>query len=229
MGPVADAQTSTRCAEKHLRELRTCAGGRPLPLSGCTATRELEHLMMYVNIAARVTLALVFSVALVSKLRSRSDYRAFRQSIMDMRLFPRNVASPVAALTVAVEAGIVLLLTFPATVRLGFALAALLLFAMTSAIAIAIGRGHRSSCRCFGRSMTPLGRIHVVRDVLLLCVALLGGLSSLLQPVARSHPGGVAVAAGVGLVLTILVAASDDLIAVFGNSPRRAHDTTRSW
>jgi len=186
--------------------------------------------MMYVNIAARVTLALVFSVALVSKLRSRSDYRAFRQSIMNVRLFPRNMASPVAALTVAVEAGIVLFLTYPATVGLGFALAALLLLAMTSAIVIAIGRGRRSSCRCFGRSMTPLGRIHVVRDVLLLGVALLGGLSSLLQPVARrALRGGVAVAAGVGLVLTILVAASDDLAAVFSNSPRRAHDTTRSW
>jgi hypothetical protein len=72
----------------------------------------------------------------------------------------------VAAGVLAAEVLAVLLSAPPATARLGLLLAAGLLAGFAGAVAVAIRRGVRRACRCFGAASTrPMSRAHIVRNV----------------------------------------------------------------
>jgi hypothetical protein len=115
-----------------------------------------------------------------------------------------------------------LLLVAPAAgfAAAGFAVALGLLSAFTATTVIALRRGARPPCRCFGMSEIPLGARHVVRDCALAAVAGVG-LAAALQGGQRAvDPAGVAVAAVAGIVLAVLAVVFDDLVELFG--PRAA-------
>ncbi|MEU0403445.1 MauE/DoxX family redox-associated membrane protein [Streptomyces sp. NPDC006197] len=76
-------------------------------------------------------------------------------------------------------------LVVPATARTGASVAGLLVAVFTAGIVLARRRGTAARCACFGRTPMPLGRRHVVRNVLLLgdAVALQpAGAEDLLMP-----------------------------------------------
>jgi hypothetical protein len=113
----------------------------------------------------------------------------------------------------------------------GFVLAAVLLGGFAVAIGRALRRGERGPCRCFGASSAPLGPRHVVRSAGLGLVALTGAAvlasGSASVPVLATgsdllraaHPAGVALAATVAGVLTLLTVVLDDLAALLGPAP----------
>jgi hypothetical protein len=146
--------------------------------------------MGYVEVAARLLVATVFAVALAGKVGSGRAYRAFVDSLLQMRVVPVRAARPAAAASVAAEVAV---------------------FAV--AIAISLRGGNRAPCRCFGASATPLGRRHIVRNTVLVVIAL-AGLASAAGGSAVAVPGAV-VAGGAGLVSGILVTAYDDIAALF--------------
>ncbi|WP_426512239.1 MauE/DoxX family redox-associated membrane protein [Dactylosporangium sp. McL0621] len=171
--------------------------------------------MGYVEVAARLLVATVFAVALAGKVGSGRAYRAFVDSLLQMRVVPVRAARPAAAASVAAEVAVVALLLVPlrwAAVG-GFVVAAGLLTVFAVAIAISLRGGNRAPCRCFGASATPLGRRHIVRNSVLVVIAL-AGLAAAAGGSAVAVPGAI-VAGGAGLVFGIVVTAYDDIAALF--------------
>lgn len=149
-------------------------------------------------------IALVFVTSTVTKLRDASGFVASAA-----RLVPTRVARwspPIAGVVGALEALVPVLLLTRFTVRVGLGLAAALLIAFTIAIVVALTQGATVRCHCFGTTGLPLGRRHVVRNVALLMVVVLGGTAApdgvlslstaeLTLAGAASLPGVVALAA----------------------------------
>jgi hypothetical protein len=157
---------------------------------------------------------LVFVVSVVSKVRNRKAYAEFVASTR--RLAPPLVsaARPLAAVVVGMELAAVLLVALPPTVLAGFGVAAALLVAFSGAILLALRRGERAPCRCFGTSEQPLGYTQVVRNVALIAVTVLGALGGLATTAAPALPG-VVIAVATGGILALLAIMADDIAALF--------------
>jgi hypothetical protein len=178
--------------------------------------------LAYLVVGCQCLVGLVFLVAAASKLHSRAAFGGFGESLRQLPLVPKTLAVPAAVGVVVAEAVVPLLLVAPAAgfAAAGFAVALGLLSAFTATTVIALRRGARPPCRCFGMSEIPLGARHVVRNCALAAVAGVG-LAAALQGGQRAvDPAGVAVAAVAGIVLAVLAVVFDDLVELFG--PRAA-------
>ena len=176
------------------------------------------------TVGSAVLCGLVFLVSAVSKVRSAADYAEFAASVPAFGV-PARWTRLFAAVTVGAELVIAVLL-LPAAVLvpvgigagrwlagLGLVLAVGLLGVLTAAVWRAVGRGSGAACRCFGPARTVLGTRHVVRNALLLLVAVLGaGTVFTVDSVALAVAG---VAAAVGVIGAVLVIRFDDLAELF--------------
>jgi hypothetical protein len=180
------------------------------------------QMMLYLLTTCQVLLAGVFVLALASKVRGRADFGAFTASIRALGLLSGAGSAMAAYALVAAEAVVVLLLLFPSTVIAGLAGAGATLTVMTAGILAALRRGRRGTCRCFGASDTPLGRVHVVRNLFLITGAATGLAAGLATAGTESpaHPAGLALAAVVAAVGILIVVRLDDLVALFTISSR---------
>lgn len=173
--------------------------------------------MHNVAFACRALLGVVFLVAVVSKVSGRRSFAEFVQSLRDMRVVPAAVVTPAAYLTVACEALATILLAVPlrAAGLAGFSLAAVLLAAFGGAIVISLRHGNSQPCRCFGRSATPLGRLHVWRNVLLVFTALIGAIATTIPQAGPASLASALVAVFAGVILGAIVVALDDIAYLF--------------
>lgn len=176
--------------------------------------------MEYVLIGLRSALVVVFVASAASKLRGR---RAFAEFVTaTTQLFPwrapARLIHTLAAAVVATELAIVALLLLPATVPIGFAAATGLLLAFTGAILIALRRGNRTPCRCFGAAEQPLGRTHVIRNAGLLILGAAGLAGSLVTSATPDLPVAL-VSAGSGAVLALPAILADDIASLFRPVP----------
>lgn len=87
---------------------------------------------------------------------------------------------------------------------------------MTSGTGVIVRRGARVSCRCFGPSSSLLGARHIVRDGILLAIALVGALGT---SRGTASPAGIAVSLVAALFGATLAVFSDDLFALFESDP----------
>jgi hypothetical protein len=168
----------------------------------------------YLDVTCRALLGAVFVGALIGKVAGRGAFAAFTASLRRMDVLPAKVVVPAAGATVAAEALVALLVLIPTrgTGAAGCALAAVVLAVFTAAVVRSLRRGNRAPCRCFGASSQPLGPRHVVRNVGLVAVALLGLAATLTA--GRVEVAPAVVAGTVGLVLGVLVAVFDDILAL---------------
>lgn len=173
--------------------------------------------MEYVLVGCRSLVALVFVVSLVGKLRGGWAYAEFVAATG--RLAPRRVspggARRLATVVAAVEVAIVTLMLAPAATPIGFATATTLLLAFTGAILLALRRGERAPCRCFGSARHALGYPQVVRNLVLLSVCVLGLVGGQLSTTAPD-PARALLAVVAGAVAATAVVMSDDIVALFG-------------
>ena len=167
--------------------------------------------MEFVRVGSAVLLAVVFATASASKLR---DFAGFRRSVAALvPVGPRWVV-PLAVGVVAAELAASVLVLVPGTATYGFGLAGALLLAFAGAISVALGRGQRTPCRCFGASNAPLHPGHVARNLILVGLAAIGGSAPQHLPPA----GGLVVAALAGAVGAVLVIAAEDIAVVLVRS-----------
>ncbi|GAA0952983.1 MauE/DoxX family redox-associated membrane protein [Nonomuraea longicatena] len=174
--------------------------------------------MHYVLIACQALLAVVFVIAVVGKLRGPDEFVA---SIVALRLLPRAASRVAAYAVLGGEVVVVVALAVPYTVAVGLAGAAALLLALTTGIVVALRRGQSAPCRCFGASAAPLGRTHVVRNLVLAGLAGAGLAAGAMAGEGAMHLAGVVlalVAAGVGALIVVRL---DDLVGLFGPADRR--------
>lgn len=171
--------------------------------------------MEYVRIGCACLIGLVFAFTAVSKLR---DFGGFARSLPELVPVRRALVRPLAALVVALEVLVPVLVAVPATTSYGLGVALTLLVAFTVAIAVALARGRNAPCRCFGVSATPLGARHLVRNGLL-CLAT---APALLLPAGEGMTGGTVggtvVAAAAALVGALLIASYDDIVDLFARN-----------
>ncbi|GHA82261.1 methylamine utilization protein MauE [Streptomyces tendae] len=171
--------------------------------------------MNYVIVSSQVLLVLVFLCSVTGKLRSPTAYRAFRLSVAQLAPPLRRRTKAAAPLVIAAEAAVAVALVVPASVAVGFAGAACLLVGFALALAGVLRREEHAACHCFGGS-EPVAPRHVVRNVLLVCVALTGLVGRSLTEAAAGSSAGLLLAAGVGVLLALFTVVLDDLAHLFG-------------
>ncbi|WP_203918699.1 MauE/DoxX family redox-associated membrane protein [Rugosimonospora africana] len=177
----------------------------------------------------RCLIGTVFIVSSISKVAGRSAFGQFVASVRGLRPPTALPVVPTAVVVVAAEFAVCALLCANLVV-VGYALAVALLVGFSVAIAGALARGVRASCRCFGSSGALLGRHHIARNAGLALVAACGLVVG--HPAGGVQPGGVVLAVLAGLILGGLVAVLDDIVDLFrpltdgAAPPRRASVTT---
>ncbi|MEI5102771.1 hypothetical protein RB200_34950 [Streptomyces sp. PmtG] len=170
--------------------------------------------MEYLAPGVRGMIGVLFPMSVVGKVAARSSWGAFVAAVGDMRVVPRTLVRPTAWLVTVVESVICLLVSLPLTAAAvtGLTLAAGLLAVLTCGIGLALRRGVRSPCHCFGRSTTPLGIPHTVRNAVLSALA---GVSAVtITAPADPHPGAVVLAVAAGVTVGLLVASLDDVLSL---------------
>ncbi|GIE99578.1 MauE/DoxX family redox-associated membrane protein [Paractinoplanes rishiriensis] len=177
---------------------------------------------MRVVIASIILLiAGVLVVSLAGKLRGRAAFRGFAAAVVEMGLVRPRLGRPVAALAIGAEATVLVLLAWPAGTVPGLAAAALLFAGFTAALAVAVRRGARAGCHCFGASSTPVARRHVLRGGFLGTVAAAAAVLAPAGPLTGiSAPQALTAAAAAAVGVAALVWL-DDLVWLF----RRATPT----
>src|SRR4051812_7751460 len=131
--------------------------------------------MIYVLLASRLFVGMLFLWSFTSKVRHRARFTDFTAAAKE--LAPELPTAVVVPVVLASEAAIVIAVAIPATVALGFAIALALLGAFTVGLASAIRKERRVSCQCFGASTTQVGPAHIVRNLLLVLGAVTGILA----------------------------------------------------
>ncbi len=182
--------------------------------------------MTYAALACRGLVGLVFATAAFSKLRGPSAYREFASWLAALPVpLARNRGVPV--LLAAAEVAIVVLMAVPAAAAAGLTLAAGSLAGMAAGTVVVMRRDARVSCRCFGPSRSPLGARHLVRDSLLLVIAVAGAVANVLGAGRdAASPAGIALSLAAALIAATFLVFLDDLFALFGSDP--AAGTSRS-
>lgn len=176
--------------------------------------------MEYLTIGCRCAIAIVFITSAVTKLSGAEAFRAFKRSVRRMKVVPKPLISLAAYAVVASEIVISVLMVIPITVTavVGFTIAAGLLCAFTYGIVSSMRRGDQTPCRCFGKSTTPLGLRHVIRNIFLIGLCVLGFVSALNAGTVDFAMAGIAFVAGavVGGIITVL----DDVTELVWPSPK---------
>ncbi|GIE36148.1 hypothetical protein Ait01nite_091930 [Actinoplanes italicus] len=163
----------------------------------------------------------VLVVSLAGKLRSRASLRAFADGLGDLRVIPGRLARPVAGVAVAAEAVTLGLLLWPGTTAAGMAAAALLFGGFTTALVIAVRRGSRAGCQCFGASSAPVAWRHVARSGCLGAAALAGLVAQLAvaaPPFSGAGGPQLVAAAGMATLGVGVLVWLDELAWLFGTT-----------
>lgn len=170
--------------------------------------------MHHLVFACRISLATMFAVAAIGKLRSRDAFRAFVSSLAPFGIPPRLAKPPLAASLIAAElAAAAALATAP---RPGGLLAATLLAGFALGIAHVVRRGAAVRCRCFGAGGAAVGRAHLARNLVLAALALAVALVAPAAPLRWSTDPDVVLASAAGIGLGALLTRWDDLAFLFG-------------
>jgi hypothetical protein len=165
--------------------------------------------VVYVTLICRCVMAITFGFSVFSKIKNGDAFRDFAAWLGGVPPVSRRTQLPVAAILVAGELVVTGAVIAPETVRWGLMLAALLLTVFAVGIYAALRRGVRAPCRCFGASTTPLGGSQIVRNALLVLVAVTGAIAQ------GSHSAvtvpGVIISLATAALLVVPVIFYDDL------------------
>jgi putative oxidoreductase len=137
---------------------------------------------------------------------------AFADAIEGYRILPRSLARPAALAIALAEAVCAVLLAMPWTRLAGLVVAGGLVGAFLAAMSLALARGQRIGCGCFGGNadLDTVGLPSVLRAVLLELIVV---TSALARPAAAPAPGVRVLAAALMLVLVLLLAETARLLA----------------
>ena len=171
--------------------------------------------MAYVMVSSRCLIGLVFAFSAFAKLRNPSAFREFRDWLAALPLQTVSAWPDLAAMVLAIaEVAIVMLLALPWTWRGGLVFAAAVLAIFSAGTLLALHREAQVPCQCFGTSRSPLGRRHVLRNLLLCAVAVAGAAYAGGHGVRLE---GVLIALVAGAVAALFVVFLDDLAALLAN------------
>jgi hypothetical protein len=184
-----------------------------------------------ISIAVLTIVLVVYATSATAKIRSGPAYRSYRDGLDETSLVARRWLPLTAVILAGCEVAVAAValaavaLTFGSwpTARVialpALALAALLTSALAAGVGVALHRGTRARCACFGSGMVrPLGRAHLARNITLLALLIAGLLGN---GVGHGQPtlGATVVTVAAAAVAALLLIHLDDLAAVFGPMP----------
>jgi methylamine utilization protein MauE len=177
--------------------------------------------MPYLILTCDALIALVFTVSAGQKLRGRAAFDRHARATLTMldavvpgRRPGRVALRRLAAVLIAAELAVPVLIVSVWPARVGQALAVLLLVAFSTGILASLARGLRVPCSCFGSSDTPLGPAHLARNGLLLVAAIVGVVNGT-GPVAKAAVSGTVITIVAASAAAALLIRLDDLLALF--------------
>jgi hypothetical protein len=166
-----------------------------------------------ISLACRFLLGTTFTVSVAGKVRARTAWRSFASWLSGLPLRPLRLRWAPAALTVA-EAAVVLLVALPATAPAGLAAGSALCLALTVGLAVAVRRGSRQPCHCFGSSPDPLSAQDVARNALLLALAVAGLACAAAGGAHSAGPAEVGLTAVGGVAAAVVIIFFGDIAAL---------------
>jgi hypothetical protein len=161
--------------------------------------------------ACRCVLGLVFAVSAVSKVRSQAAWRSLGTWLAGMPFRPLRLKGMPLTLVLAEAAVVALVAAAPLA---GLISGAVLALTLTVGLYLVVRSGSRQPCLCFGTSSEPAGSQHVLRNGVLLALAVVGSVCA----GTTGHPPGPAesmLAAIAGLATALLVIFFGDISALF--------------
>ncbi|MEU7853423.1 MauE/DoxX family redox-associated membrane protein [Nonomuraea sp. NPDC049141] len=174
--------------------------------------------MHYLALLSRCLIAGVLVLAVVSKLRGPTDVESAVSELLKVARQP--VGRRLVRLLIAAELGVAALVIAPGTAPAGLAAATVLMWGFAAFVAMIVRQRRRIPCPCFGPSRTPLGPVHVVRNVALGAVAAAGAAALAYAPATALQPGEVVVTLIAAALGVCLAAFSDDVHALFSDPTR---------
>jgi hypothetical protein len=119
------------------------------------------------SVFVHILVGLIFGASALLKARTFRDFA----SALPVFGVPRHLASNAAALVIAAESAVCLMMFTTGLLGLiGLGLAAVLLATFAVALAWARARRVESGCLCFGTGGLTVGYVHIARNVVLLAV-----------------------------------------------------------
>ena len=171
--------------------------------------------MELLNAVGRIALCVVFAVSAFGKLRGRAARRDFRRSLRDMRLLPSRLVATVAGVVAAGEAAAALALPWPASAAYGLPAAAALVALFTAVLITVRWRRLDVACPCFGTTRSPVGPGHIVRNLLLITIAVAALQGPNVDLWRLPTVPGAVLAWTAGLVCGLVLVHTDELISLF--------------
>ncbi|WP_418961085.1 MauE/DoxX family redox-associated membrane protein [Streptomyces tritici] len=171
--------------------------------------------MEYLLFAARCALAVTLAASALGKLRAPGE---FRETVRDLGFVPERLTAAVTGAVIAAEAALAALVWLPGPAgAAAFVAAGLLLVAFTGVLVVLIRRGADTSCACFGSSRTRVGPAHLVRNGVLVTIAVLGAVAASVASGGTLPPAFPAAfaAALAAVVVSALVISTDTLVSLF--------------
>jgi hypothetical protein len=168
---------------------------------------------------ARAAMCLTFALSAFGKAR---DLDAFVHSVRSFGILPAGRGRPAAwALLTAEVAVVVLQLAAPTAAVAGLVLAAALLVAYIAALGVVVARRSEVRCNCFGSTARAVSGFDLVRNGLLLLVAITGVVAysagSAGAPMPPVADAVLVVCASVAAVLVLV--SLDDIAAILRTPP----------
>lgn len=189
--------------------------GRPFGRSGHP---DGCHGMVYVDLALRALLSAVFVLSAASKCYRQPARSGFADAVAKLAPLVWRIRHGVAGAVTAAEAGIAVLLILLHSSDAGFVVALGVLSVFSAVVGVAVVRGRRVRCRCFGEDGTVVGLGHLARNATLMVVALLGLVVGS-QDLPAAHADGAVLAVGCGILAGLVLTRWDDLLfLVFGSN-----------
>jgi hypothetical protein len=166
----------------------------------------------YLLLCARVMTATVFSVSVLSKVRSRSEFASFIDWFAKLKVVSPSLTRTGAVLLITLEVAIAALLAVPATAAFGLATAAAVLVGFGMSMALIARRGPSVPCRCFGSSTRPMGATQIARNLALAAIA---AAAAALGASCVTHPADTVLAVLSGAAAAALIIRLDDILELF--------------
>lgn len=176
---------------------------------------------MLVLSVAVLTIAGVLAVSLLSKLRSATAFRRFRDGVVDLGI-PARLGTTAAIAAVVGESVTLGLVVVPATAAIGLFAAGSIFVVFALVLWRAVARGAAVSCHCFGATKDTVSARHVARTCALAVLAYAAGVldAAAYPSYVSSDPPTAIVAVAVSGVAVAAVVYLDELMWLFGGSPR---------
>jgi hypothetical protein len=159
-------------------------------------------------------LFVIFVASFTSKVRSRAAFAVFAESLDGFGIRGTRPQARTAGIVIMAEAAAAALVALPFTVTWGLAASGLIITVFTAQAGIARRQGLRPVCNCFGSGRSALGARHLVRNGLIIAVAISGLLAEFAGGRASLAAAPAVLAAGIAVIAGISMVVWDDLAAL---------------